>query len=177
LKERTKDLLILKGKMLYGLDNFCRWLQGTSLSLAISSTFWVIPVLQMIHILAISSVVSSVFVLDLRLIGVWRGEETPNALSRRLLPFIWWPLPVLLVTGALLITAEPARSLENPSFAIKMSLLAAAIALTLFYQLAYVAKPAATSASGLAARGVGVASLALWIGIVLAGRWIAYTQP
>jgi uncharacterized membrane protein SirB2 len=134
----------------------------------------------MIHILAISSVVSSVFVLDLRLIGLWRGEEAPAALARRLLPFIWWPLPILLVTGALLITAEPARSLENPSFAIKMSLLAAAIVLTLFYQNRYVNKPAAANAEGargIAARGIGLASIALWAGIVLAGRWIAYTQP
>ncbi len=163
--------------MLYGLDGFCHWLQGTSLSLVISSTGWVIPVLQMIHILAISSVISSVFMLDLRLIGVWRGEETQAVLARRLLPFIWWPLPVLLVSGALLITAEPARSLENPSFAIKMSLLAAAIVLTLFFQRSYVAKPASTSSSALVARGIGVASMALWVGIVLAGRWIAYTQP
>lgn len=166
--------------MLYELDNFCHWLQGTPLSLAISGAAWVIPVLQIIHILAISSVVSSVFLLDLRLIGVWRGEEAPHALARRLLPFIWWPLPVLLVTGALLITAEPARSLENPSFAIKMSLLAAAIALTLLYQSAYVAKPAAANTQGLrglAARGIGIASIAIWTGIVLAGRWIAYTQP
>jgi uncharacterized membrane protein SirB2 len=165
--------------MLYELDGFCRWLQGTSLSLAISSAPWVIPVLQMIHILAISSVVSSVVMLDLRLIGLWRGVETPAALARRLLPFIWWPLPILLVTGALLITAEPARSLENPSFAIKMSLLAAAIALTLVFQRTYVAHPAAanTHLRALAARFIGVASIALWTGIVLAGRWIAYTQP
>jgi len=176
LKERIKELLIFKGAMLYGLDGFCHWLQGTSLSLMISSHFWVIPVLQMIHILAISSVVSSVFVLDLRLIGVWRGEEAPAVLARRLLPFIWWPLPVLLVSGALLITAEPARSLENPSFAIKMSLLAAAIVLTLCFQRIFVVKPAANS-SGMAARGIGIASIALWTGIVLAGRWIAYTQP
>jgi hypothetical protein len=29
----------------------------------------------------------------------------------------------------------------------------------------------------MAARGIGIASIALWTGIVLAGRWIAYTQP
>jgi uncharacterized membrane protein SirB2 len=121
-------------------------------------------VLQIIHILAISSVISSVFLLNLRLIGIWGGDEAPDAASRRLLPFIWWPLPILLVTGALLITAEPARSLENPSFALKMALLAAAIGLTLLSQRLY-------------ARTPQPASIAVWVGIVLAGRWIAYTQP
>jgi len=166
--------------MLYGLDGFCHWLQGTSLSSLISRTSWVIPVLQMIHILAISSVISSVFLLNLQLIGVRGGDEAPKAAARRLLPFIWWPLPVLLVTGALLITAEPARSLENPSFAIKMLLLALAIVITLLYHQRYVARAKTASAlgwGGTAARGIGVISIAVWTGIILAGRWIAYTQP
>jgi len=160
--------------MLYGLDGFCKWLQGTWLSGVISGAAWIIPVLQVIHILAISSVISSVFLLNLRLLGVWGGDEAPEAAARRLLPFIWWPLPVLLTTGALLITAEPARSLENPSFAIKMALLAAAIGLTLLCKRSVVAPG---WGGGAATRGLSVASMAVWVGIVLAGRWIAYTQP
>jgi hypothetical protein len=160
--------------MLYALDGVCKALQGTWLSGLISRVGWIIPVLQIIHILAISSVISSVFLLNLRLIGIWGGDEAPDAASRRLLPFIWWPLPILLVTGALLITAEPARSLENPSFALKMALLAAAIGLTLLSQRLYARTPQPAS---MAARGLGVASIAVWVGIVLAGRWIAYTQP
>jgi len=160
--------------MLYALDGFCKWLQGTWLSGVISGAAWIIPVLQVIHILAISSVMSSVFLLNLRLLGVWGGDESPEAAARRLLPFIWWPLPVLLTTGALLITAEPARSLENPSFAIKMSLLAAAIGLTLLCQYRVGTRG---RSGGTATRGLSVASMAVWVGIVLAGRWIAYTQP
>jgi uncharacterized membrane protein SirB2 len=166
--------------MLYWLDGFCKFLQQTWLSAQISGNFWVIPVLQVIHILAISAVMSSVFVLNLRLIGLWGRDESKQAAARRLLPFIWWPLPILLVTGALLITAEPARSLENPSFAIKMSLLAAAIVLTFLFQRRYAAGLVSTPAqgwAGMAVRGLGVASIAVWVGIVLAGRWIAYTQP
>jgi uncharacterized membrane protein SirB2 len=163
--------------MLYGLDGFCRWLQATWLSGVISGAPWIIPALQVIHNLAISSVMSSVFLLNLRLLGVWGGDESPAAAAGRLLPFIWWPLPVLLATGALLITAEPARSLENPSFAIKMSLLAAAIVLTLLCQRRFGAVRAQQWGGGTVTRGLSVASMAVWVGIVLAGRWIAYTQP
>jgi len=163
--------------MLYALDEFCKWLQATWLSGVISGAAWIIPVLQVIHILAISSVMSSVFLLNLRLLDVWGRDETPEAAARRLLPFIWWPLPVLLTTGALLISAEPARSLENPSFAIKMLLLATAIGLTLLCQRRFGALRAQRWGGGIATRGLSVASMAVWIGIVLAGRWIAYTQP
>jgi uncharacterized membrane protein len=166
--------------MLYKLDGVCKALQATWLSGLISSIGWIIPFLQVIHILAISSVISSVFLLNLRLLGVWGGDEAPDAAARRLLPFIWWPLPVLLITGALLITAEPARSLENPTFAIKMLLLAGAIGLTILCQRQYGTARIAPVSHGwrsAAARGLGAASITLWVGIVLAGRWIAYTQP
>lgn len=166
--------------MFHALDAFCRWLENTPFSQTIATVAWVIPVLQTIHILAIASVISSVFMLHLRLIGLTRGEEGPDAISRRFLPFIWGALPVLLVTGALLISAEPARSLENPSFGLKMLLLLGAIGTTLLYQRQLGAQPGywqATAPRRAAVKLIAALSLVFWTGIVLAGRWIAYTQP
>jgi hypothetical protein len=162
------------------LDQGCAWLQNTPFSLTIETVPWIIPALQTIHILAIALVISSVFLLHLRLLGITGGEQLPSAVARRFLPFIWWPLPVLLVTGGLLISAEPARSLENPSFAIKMILLTFALAVTALYQRKLTANAdywEATAARRLAAKAIAGSSLLLWTGIVLAGRWIAYTQP
>ncbi|MEA2756415.1 MAG: hypothetical protein QOJ54_2704 [Aliidongia sp.] len=161
------------------LDAFCTWLQNTPFSQAIATTAWLIPVLQTVHILAIASAISSAFLLHLRLAGLTRGEENPDAMARRFLPFIWGALPVLLVTGGVLIVAEPARSLENPSFALKMLLLLGAVGLTAFYQrrLATPGYWRASAPRRVAGKLVAFLSLALWSGIVLAGRWIAYTQP
>ena len=52
------------------LDRFCSWLEQTPLSQAIQSAGWVVPTVQTIHILAIAAVLSSVLMLDLRLLGV-----------------------------------------------------------------------------------------------------------
>lgn len=153
------------------LDAFCRWLQATQLSLVISTHFWIIPALQTVHILAIASVISSIFMIDLRLIGLVRGEQSADQFAARMLPFVWWPLPILAVTGALLISAEPARSLENPSFGIKMALLLASVTVTLLYQRR------GARLNRAARAGLAILSILLWTGIVLAGRWIAYTQP
>jgi hypothetical protein len=166
--------------MLHALDAFCRWLEATPFSQTIATVAWMIPVLQTIHILAIAAVVASAFMLHLRLIGLTGGEESAEAISRRFLPVIWGALPVLLVTGAVLISAEPARSLENPSFGLKMLLLLGAIGMTLLYQRRLGAAPGYWQATGprrVAVKLIAVLSLALWTGIVLAGRWIAYTQP
>jgi hypothetical protein len=164
--------------MLHTLDPFCVWLQSTQLSLFVSSLSWLIPALQVLHILCVALVISSVFILDLRLVGLTGGTQPEDQMARRFLPFIWWPLPVLLVTGALLISAEPARSLENPSFALKMLLLLTAIAITVLArrQIGMQARPGAVPRR-FRRRLTGAAGLLLWIGVVFAGRWIAYTQP
>ena len=162
------------------LDAFCAWLQATPFSLAIASDPRIIPALQIVHLLAIALVMGSVFLLHLRLIGVTSGEQSTAAHARRFLPFIWWPLPVLLLTGAVLISAEPVRSLENPSFLIKMVLLLTALGVTLLFQVKLGGEPdywESTRWRRVSVRLIAGASLALWTGIVLAGRWIAYTQP
>jgi hypothetical protein len=162
------------------LDHFCTWLQGTWLSQAISSTAWIIPALQTLHILAVSLVFSSALFVYLRAARILRGETTTAAVARRFLPFVWWPLPVLLITGALLITAEPARSLENPSFALKITLLVAALVVTVSYQSGLHVNADFWQGAlrrRVTGRLLAIASLLLWPGVILAGRWIAYTQP
>jgi hypothetical protein len=95
------------------------------------------------------------------------------------LPFIWWPLPVLLATGALLIIAEPARALENPVFIVKMGLLLAAAGITLACQIPLQRDEAfweVSVARKRAAQLIACASIPLWVAIICAGRWIAYVQ-
>ncbi len=151
---------------MHALDSFCTWLEATSVSRTLQTVEWIIPAVQTVHILAVASVVTSALMVDLRLLGLGLRDQSVQAVARRYLPFVWWPLPVLLASGATLIVAEPARALENPVFWLKMGLLAAAIVGTLASQ-----RPLRRSARLLA-----VLSLAAWVGIVFAGRWIAYVQ-
>jgi len=164
---------------LHSLDPFCTWLAATGLSQSLQTLEWIIPAVQTVHILAVAAVISSVLMINLRLIGWGAGEQTVAAVATRFAPFVWWPLPVLLATGALLIIAEPARSLENPVFALKMGLLLAAIGVMLVYQLPLRRDRAFWDISAgrrRAGRIVAALSLPLWIAIIFAGRWIAYVQ-
>ncbi len=159
------------------LDYFCAWIEQTSLSQAIQVTSWSVPTVQTVHILAIAAVMASVLMLNLRLLGLV-GRDRPLAeVSARIRPVIWWTLPILLVSGAILIIGEPVRSLENPVFQLKMTLLAAVIIVTLAYQAPLNRDGNfwdATSGRRGAIKLIALVSLALWVGIVCAGRWIAY---
>jgi hypothetical protein len=160
---------------LFDLSN---WLSTTGFSQWIQFNFWVIPTLQTIHILAIAAVFGSAFMINLRILELAGRGRTMTWTASRYLPWIWWGLPVLLLTGALLIIGEPHRELLNPSFWIKMILILVAIAATLWFQ-GTVRKNIAfwetSHTKRVAIRICAVAAIVLWGAIIVFGRWIAYS--
>ena len=157
------------------LNDFCAWLDQTALSQAIQATNWVVPTVQSIHILAIAMVAASALMIDLRLIGVFGADQPLKTISSRFLPFVWWPLLILFITGAIMIVGEPPRSLKNPVFQLKMLLLICALTVTGIFQIMLRTN---SSFAGASRSGAGitiaVVSMLLWTGIIFAGRWIAY---
>jgi hypothetical protein len=163
--------------MLATLHAFCEWLANTGLSTTIQNVSWIIPTVQTIHIVSVAIVISSVFLVDMRILGVFASGQSLSSLSKRFLTWIWYAIIVLLITGVLLIIGEPARSLMNPAFLAKMTMLLMVAALTRVIQRPLATDAGYWDASGgrrAALKGIAIASLALWSCIVFAGRWIAY---
>jgi len=159
------------------LKEICHWIDQTALSQSIQAANWVVPAVQTIHILAIAVVASSALMIDLRLIGVFWASRPMKDVTSRFLPLVWWPLLLLLATGAVMIIAEPARSLKNPAFQFKMGLLIAALIVTGLFQ--FLQRRNATfgdlrSGPRAAAATLAIVSMLLWSSIIFAGRWIAY---
>ena len=161
------------------LDTFCTWLAATPASQTIKTLGWIIPAVQTVHILAVATVMTSVLMINLRLLGVGARELAIASIANRFLPHLWWPLPVLLATGVTLIVAEPSRALKNPAFQLKMGLLIAAVGVTLVCQIPLQRDAEfwdLNAGRQWAVRFIAIASLSLWIAIIFAGRWIAYVQ-
>jgi hypothetical protein len=163
--------------MLQSLLAFCDWLASTPFSQTLQNIAWVIPAVQSVHIISIAVVMGSVGLINLRLLGVSARSESVAGLTSRLLPAVWVALVVLLLSGSLLAIAEPVRSLANPAFQAKMLMLLCVATLTLFYQHVLrgdVAFWELSPARRATAKMTAVVSLVLWVGIIFAGRWIAY---
>jgi uncharacterized membrane protein len=161
------------------LDDFIEWLGATAVSQTIQKVLWIIPTVQTVHILALSIVLASMAMFDLRLLGLAGKHNSIASLSRRFMPWLWCALIVLAASGCILIVGEPKRALGNVFFQLKMCMLATAIVLTLGFQAILKRDLAAGSADlapahVTAAKITGLASLVLWLGIAVAGRLIAY---
>jgi hypothetical protein len=165
--------------MLAQVAQFSDWLSQTPVSITFQSVEWIIPMVQSVHIIAIAIVMSSVVMVDLRLMGVMGRTQSISGLNRRFLPWVWWSLLVLLVTGAVLITAEPRRDLLNPVFQAKMALLVVAMAVTVVFQTTVARNMEIWDRSPQKRTGAwvtAVLSLLVWTAIIGCGRWIAYVE-
>ena len=163
------------------LEKFCSWLQQTWLSQILQgqsdATNWIVPAIQTIHILAIAVALSSMLIVTLRQLRILATEQPLAAVGARFLRVVWWALPLLALTGSLLIIAEPMRSLGSAAFQLKMALLAVGGTLTWIYHSVLARAPLRwerLASRPLGANVLAVVCLLIWISIIFAGRWIAY---
>lgn len=158
------------------MHEFCEWLSATYMSQRIQDISWIIPTVQTIHIVSIAIVMTSMAMLDLRIMGLAGRRQSLTDLSQRVLPWVWITLIVLLCSGTILIIGEPARDLQNVVFWTKMSLLTLAIILTFTFQKVLHRNKTYWERNRAAAVLLASVSLVCWVGIVAAGRWIAYVE-
>jgi hypothetical protein len=143
------------------------WVNGTPISQVLRRITWLIPTLQVFHILATGIVLSSIVMIDLR---IWGASRSGTALARshRFLPWIWVALAVATLTGIGMMFGAP-RSWRDTAFAAKLYMMAAATAATI--ALPFLVRWNGDGKDGNAvARFVGIAALVLWLGATLAGR-------
>ena len=137
------------------------------------------PIVQTVHILSVSVVMGSIVLIDLKVLGLALPSQSASELVRRLMPWTWCALPALAASGLVFIFARPNRYLVNPVFGLKFAMLAPALILAVVFQRAWAKDAQFWEVSRVrlwSARIVAALSLLLWVGVAMAGRWIAYAD-
>lgn len=142
------------------------------------SLFW-LPVINAVHIVAVVLVFGTIFVVDLRLIGIQSMSRPFTRVAGDLLKFTWLGFAVALTTGLLMATANATTFYVNTQFQIKMVLLLLAGLNMMVFEFVTVRKVAqwdTASMTPLSAKIAGILSIGLWSAVIVFGRWIGYTK-
>lgn len=155
------------------LHQFSDWLSNTSFSQAIQTTSWAIPSIQVVHIICLAALFATALMFTLRIAGRGLSNEPLHVQAPRFARVIVILVLVLLFDGALLITAEPGRTITNPAFYAKMIMLVISLGITLW--LAGVSRRQLQAPAGAHVAAATLAML-LWVAIIFCGRFIAYVE-
>jgi hypothetical protein len=159
------------------LHAIAAWLNATWLARTVQEVLWIKPVLESAHIFALGIILSSSLLLALRV--VQPANWPLSTLTRRLVRPVWMALIVVVATGVLMVIGEPRRGLLNILFWIKMALLAAAVLATFGFERIVDRQPQPNEISPSRrsyAKALAAVSILLWLGVIFAGRWLAYAS-
>jgi hypothetical protein len=155
-------------------------LENTGWATAIREGSFFFPIIETLHVVAITAVVGGISIVDLRLLGVLAHHRRVSRLTGELLPLTWGAFALAVVTGSLLFASAAVRYAGNSAFQLKfVILLLAGLNMAAFHAGAFRKVEAWDEAqrTPAGARLAGAASLVLWIGVVAAGRFIGFTDP
>lgn len=163
--------------MIAGLDPLWKSLEDSSVGAAVRQSLWLFPAIETIHLLAMAILVTTTAAFDLRLLELALRAIPVQKLASRLFPWAWTAFAIQVITGFLLFSSEATKMVINPAFRLKMLLIALAGLHALLFRLIasrHIPTWDHTTPTPVPAKLAGLVSLALWIGVVAAGRWIGF---
>lgn len=146
------------------------------LAMAMRHDLWLYPSVEIVHIIGFVTLVGSIIVLDMRLLGLSKALPV-RALARHTLPWSIGALALIVPSGLLMFITHAGDFISNPAFITKMSLLfCAATNAAVFHAGVFcsVASWDSGVAMPAAAKIHAVVSLMIWFGVLACGRLLAY---
>ncbi|SDN11040.1 hypothetical protein SAMN05444050_0697 [Afipia sp. GAS231] len=137
------------------------------------------PLIESVHVVAISLVVGSILALDLRLLGFASVGRPVSRFANAILPVTWASFAIAATTGFLLFISNASKYLSNGYFDAKIILICAAgLNMIVFHVISAKDMPQweKLAQPPFPARAAGAISILLWIAVVVCGRWIGFTM-
>jgi hypothetical protein len=164
---------------LQALTNVMAWLQSTSLAVYIHKTAWLFTTIELVHVIAISLVIGTIAIVDLRLLGIASATRPFTELARLVLPWTWIAFAIAATAGSLLFISQASEYFVNAMFWRKMVFMAFAGINMLIFELVTVRgvqqwdrKPTPPATARLA----GGISLTCWVMVVVFGRLTGFAM-
>lgn len=145
-------------------------IEGLALVRALKTSFYAYPVVDAVHVLGIGALVTSVVLMDLRLLGAF-GAISPHPFVRLLRRVALLGFGAAVATGMLMFAIRATDYAQMPVFLGKMMLIA--VAGLNFLAVVRLERRDRTLTSP-AGRLALVLSMLLWTGVVFLGRFVGF---
>jgi hypothetical protein len=160
------------------LQPIMEWLQALSLAVLIHDKAWLMTTIKVVHVVAISFMIGSIAVVDLRLLGLRSIRRPVTDLTKEVLPWTWAAFVVAAVSGLLMFISQAVAYSVNTTFWIKIAIMGAAGINMLIFEFITVRSVRnwdLDPAPPLAAKLAGGISICCWLLVFVFGRWAGFT--
>ncbi len=160
------------------LQGLWQALEASGVGVFVAESTWAFPTLESIHVVAIVTVIGSIMVMDLRLLGVASKATPVTLMSKETLRWTWGAFVLAMITGSLLFIGKATFYAVNPFFQWKLVMIAVAgINMLVFHFITWrsINHWDTHPYMPMGAKIAGGTSLALWVIVVFLGRAIGFT--
>ncbi|MEO6388595.1 MAG: hypothetical protein ABIT16_12070 [Croceibacterium sp.] len=158
--------------------NIWESIEYSKLGITVAESTWMFPTLETIHVIALVTVIGTIAIVDLRLIGIGSKGHRVSLLAKDTLPLTWGAFVLAAITGSLLFVSKATSYVANPYFLFKMVTLALAGLNMMYLHLTAwrtVEHWEQDPTFPVAAKVAGWLSLVFWLLVVFFGRAIGFT--
>lgn len=152
------------------LYHIAQSIEASALGQTIRESTWLFPAIESTHLLALALLGGAILIMSLSILG-W-GLNTPVVeVYKSAHRYLNGAVVALIATGILLGVSEPVKLYGRQAFWVKMISLGLALIVTYFVFNPLVRR----GATGFRMRGVTVVTIAAWLLVAMAGRWIGFS--
>ena len=146
----------------------CEWLEQIPWIVTITNSAVLISLVWLVHYLGFFLLVGTTVVVDLRILGAAARNQKLAPLAGLLFPLAWTGLGLVIASGFIMFAGQATTFYPTTVFRIKMGMVLLALVFGVIVQRKSPVWDRAPTVP-TAAKWLACASLALWIGAILAG--------
>ena len=152
-------------------------LKNSGLASTIRNSLYLFPLIEAVHVIALTLVFGTIMVVDLRILGVASRNRPYSRVTSDMLKLTWCAFALAAVTGSLMFITNARVYFDNTFFRFKFALMALAGLNMLVFQLTAGRSPVAWNEGPAPrrAKAAAIASLALWALVIGMGRSVGFT--
>ncbi len=152
--------------------SFFYWCESVWPGKWIKQATWVFAVTETVHIMVLAVLLGTIFVVDLRLLGVGLKRRSATTLAHEMEPWTLTSFVLMVITGVMLFMSEAVRLSQSGPFFYKILFLS--LALIIHFTIIRSSTKPGVPEGGTLGKVAACLSLFFWFGVAFAARAIAF---